>query len=214
MGPFLIVDDHSAVREGLGRILGAEFPSVALHYAASPKEALAVLDAQFCALAVVDISMPGGDGVPLIQEIKDRSPRTRILVHTMHPEDQFGLRALRAGADGFVTKDTPVTEILAAVRKIIQGGRAFSPAVAELLIASSGGAGPSHGLESLSEREFQILRLYASGKTTSEIAETLNLSVKTVSSHRARILEKLGLRTTAELIRFGLEHKLDSTPAP
>jgi len=214
MGPFLIVDDHSAVREGLGRILGAEFPGITLHYAASFKDALAALDTQAYAFAVLDISMAGGDGLSLVREIKDRSPHTRILIHTMHPEEQFGLRALRAGADGFVTKDAPVTGILAAARKILQGGRAFSPAVAELLIASRASAGPSHGLESLSEREFQILRLYASGQTTSEIAETLHLSAKTVSSHRARILEKLGLRTTAELIRFGLEHKLDSTPAP
>ncbi len=212
MGPFLIVDDHSAVREGLGRILGAEFPGVTLHYAATPQEALAALDAKSYAFAILDVSMAGGDGLSLIREIKGRSPRTRILIHTMHPEDQFGLRALRAGADGFVTKDTPVTRILAAVRKIIQGGRSFSPAVAELLVASGGG--PSHGLESLSDREFQILRLYASGQTAGEIAEALHLSVKTVSSHRARILEKLDLRTTAELIRFGLEHKLDSTPAP
>jgi DNA-binding NarL/FixJ family response regulator len=214
VGPFLIVDDHTAVREGLGCILGAEFPGVTLHHAASYKDAQAALDAQSYTFAVLAISMAGGDGLSLVREIKDRSPHTRILIHTMHPEEQFGLRALRAGADGFVTKDAPVAEILAAVRKIIQGGRAFSAAVAELLIASRASAGPCHGLPSLSDREFQILRLYASGKTTSEIAETLNLSAKTVSSHRARVLEKLDLRTTAELIRFGLEHKLDSTPAP
>jgi DNA-binding NarL/FixJ family response regulator len=114
VGPFLIVDDHSAVREGLGRILGTEFPGATLDFAASATDALAAIDAQPYVFAILDISMPGGDGLSLIQEIKDRSPRTRILVHTMHPEDQFGLRALRAGADGFITKDAPVTQILAA----------------------------------------------------------------------------------------------------
>lgn len=210
MGPLLIVDDHSAVREGLGRILAAELPGASLGYAATRKEALAAIAEKFYLLVILDITLPGGDGFALIREIKDRSPRTRILIHTMHPEDEFGVRALRAGADGFITKDAPVTRILVAVRKILQGGRYLSPELADMLIDATRVS--SRGADSLSEREFQILRAIASGKTPSEIAEDLNLSVKTVSTYRTRILEKLHLRTTAELIRFGMEHRLDNTP--
>jgi DNA-binding NarL/FixJ family response regulator len=207
MGPFLVVDDHSMVREGLGRMLIAEFPGSVVRYAASVQAALDAVTDKFFLLAVVDISMPGGSGLGLIPDIKDRSPRTRILVHTMHPEDPFGYQALRSGADGFITKDAPVDQILLAVRKILQGGRFVSPALAEVLASAlASGAG---GAESLSDREFQILRLITSGKTPTEIAENLGLSVKTISTYRTRILEKLRLRTTADMIRFGIQHNLD-----
>jgi two-component system invasion response regulator UvrY len=208
VGPFLIIDDHSMVREGLGRMLAAEYPGSLIRFAASGQEALDAVAERFFLLAVVDISMPGGNGLRLIPNIKDRSPRTRILVHTMHPEDPFGYQALRCGADGFITKDAPVDQILLAVRKILQGGRFVSPALGEVL-ASALSSGVGGGAESLSEREFQILRLITSGKTPTEIAEDLGLSVKTISTYRTRILEKLHLRTTAEMIRFGIRHNLD-----
>lgn len=208
MGPFLIIDDHSMVREGLGRMLAAEFPGSVIRYAASRQAALDAVTEKFFLLAVVDISMPGGSGLSLIPDIKDRSPRTRVLVHTMHPEDPFGYQALRCGADGFITKDAPVDQILLAVRKILQGGRFVSPALAEVL-AGALATGPGGGAESLSDREFQILGLITSGKTPTEIAEDLGLSVKTISTYRTRILEKLHLRTTAEMIRFGIQHNLD-----
>lgn len=208
MGPFLVVDDHSMVREGLGRMLATEFPGTLIRYAASRQETLDAIAEKFFLLVVLDITMPGGNGLGLIPEIKDRSPRTRILVHTMHPEDPFGYQALRAGADGFITKDAPVDQILVAVRKILKGGRYVSAALAEVL-AGALATGVGAGAESLSDREFQILRLITSGKTPTEIAEELNLSVKTVSTYRTRILEKLHLRTTAEMIRFGIKHDLD-----
>lgn len=208
MGPFLIIDDHSMVREGLGRMLASEYPGSLIRFAASGQEALDAVVERFFLLAVVDISMPGGNGLRLIPDIKDRSPRTRILVHTMHPEDPFGYQALRCGADGFITKDAPVDQILLAVRKILQGGRFVSPALGEVL-ASALSSGVGGGAESLSEREFQILRLITSGKTPTEIADDLGLSVKTISTYRTRILEKLHLRTTAEMIRFGIRHNLD-----
>ena len=208
MGPFLVVDDHSIVREGLGRLLAAEFPGAVIDYAATRQEALAAIDGKFHLLTVLDISMPGGSGLGLIREIKDRSPRTRVLIHTMHPEDQFGVRAIRIGADGFITKDAPVTQILLAVHKILDGGRYLSPALAEIA-AGALVTGSASGLDSLSDREFQILRSITSGKSLTEIARDLDLSAKTVSTYRARILEKLGLRTTADLIRFGLEHQLN-----
>jgi two-component system, NarL family, invasion response regulator UvrY len=209
VGPFLVVDDHSMVREGLGRMLATEFPGARIRYAVSRQDALEAVVEEFFLLAVIDISMPGGNGLGLIPEIKDRSPGTRILVHTMHPEDPFGYQALRCGADGFITKDAPVDQILLAARKILEGGRFVSPALGEVL-ASVLSTGSGGGAESLSDREFQILRLITSGKTPTEIAEDLRLSVKTISTYRTRILEKLRLRTTAEMIRFGIQHNLDA----
>jgi DNA-binding NarL/FixJ family response regulator len=189
-------------------MLATEFPASVIRYAASRQGALDAVVEKFFLLVVLDISMPGGNGLGLIPEIKDRSPRTRILVHTMHPEDPFGYQALRCGADGFITKDAPVDQILLAVRKILQGGRFVSPALGEVL-AGALVTGIGGGAESLSDREFQILRLITSGKTPTEIADDLGLSVKTVSTYRTRILEKLHLRTTAEMIRFGIKHNLD-----
>ena len=189
-------------------MLASEFPGSVVRYAASRQAAIDAITDKFFLLAIVDISMPDGNGLALIPEIKDRSPRTRILVHTMHPEDPFGYQALRSGADGFITKDAPVDQILQAVRKILQGGRFVSAALAEVLAgALSGGVGG--GSESLSDREFQILRMITAGKTPTGIAEDLGLSIKTVSTYRTRILEKLHLRTTAEMIRFGIKHNLD-----
>jgi DNA-binding NarL/FixJ family response regulator len=205
MGPFLIVDDHTVVREGLGRIFALEFPGSTIGYASTTQKAIAALGQEFWLLAVVDLSLPGGSGLDLIRKIKDSSPRTRILVHTMHSDDQFGVRALRAGADGFITKDAPVTEIVRAMHKILQGGRYVSPALAEIL-AWSLSTSFDRGVESLSDREFQILQSITAGKTLTEISTEMNLSIKTVSTYRARVLEKLNLRTTADLVRFGIEH--------
>jgi DNA-binding NarL/FixJ family response regulator len=203
-----VADDHSLVREGLGRILMAEFPGAIVRYAASGQEVVEAIGQKFFLLVVLDISMPGSAGLNLIPEIKDRSPRTRILIHTMHPENPFGYQSLRAGADGFITKDAPVEQILVAVRKILKGGHHVSAALAEVL-AGALTLRPGGGAESLSDREFQILRMVTSGKTPTEIAAELSLSVKTVSTYRTRILEKLQLRTTAEMIRFGIRHNLD-----
>jgi len=195
------------IREGLERTLGAEFPSSTFGVAATQPEALAAIEAGGWEMVVLDLSLPGRDGLTLLREIKDRSPHSRVLVHTMHPEDQMGVRALRAGADGYVTKDRPVSELLAAVRRLKSGGRYISPALAELLAVLV-----THEevdlIETLSDREHQILRMITAGKTPTEIACELNLSIKTVSTYRARILEKLDLKTTADLIRFGLQHKL------
>lgn len=153
------------------------------------------------------LSLTGRDGFELLRELKDRSPHSRILIHTMHTEEQFGVRALRAGADGFVTKDRPVEELLNAIRRVHGGKRYISPNLAERLAdaVTRGGEGNAQP-DSLSDREHQILRMIVSGKSPTDIANELHLSIKTISTYRARMLEKLNLQTTADLIRFGLEH--------
>ena len=169
MGSFLIIDDHSVVREGLGRLLAAEFPDATFRYAASRQEALEALDGRSYDFVVLDISLPGGDGFGLIHDIQNRSPEARILIHTMHSEEQFGVRALRAGADGFITKDAPVSEIFFAVRKILQSGRYLSSTLADILVGSLS-TGSGGGVDSLSNREFEFLRFVTAGKTVTEIA--------------------------------------------
>ena len=207
MPHFLIVDDHSSVREGLKYILQNEFPASTIALADSPQEALRAIESEFAILVVLDISLTGRDGLSLIREIKDRSPRSHILVHSMYPEDQFGVRAMRAGADGYLTKDRPVVELITAVKRLLQGGRWISGALGEHLAVAV--ANPSgRGLDSLTDRELQVLRMTTAGRSPKDIAHDLGLSIKTVSTYRGRILEKLGLRTTADLIRFGIEHQL------
>lgn len=164
MSSLLIVDDHTVVREGLGRVLGSEFPGCVIGYAATAQEALATLDEGSWRLAILDISLPGGDGLELIRSVRDRSASTRILVHTMHPEDQFAVRSLRAGADGYITKDASVNEIIFAVRKILHGGRYVSSSLAEIL-AGAMATHADRGIASLSDREFQVLRSITQGKT-------------------------------------------------
>ena len=205
---FLLVDDHPLIREALERTLAAEFPGSVFASVATQHEALAAVDADGCETVILDLSLPGRDGLTLLGEIKDRSPHARILVHTMHPEDQMGIRALRAGADGYITKDRPVPELLAAVRKLRAGQRHISAALAERLADVVTRGGSKELTDTLSDREHQILRMITASKTPTEIAEELHLSVKTISTYRTRILEKLGLHTTSDLIRFGIDHGL------
>lgn len=206
---FLIVDDHSMIREGLKRTLDVEFPGSHILAASSAAEALASLDAEAGQVVILDLSLTGRDGFEMLREIKDRSPHSRVLIHTMHTEEQFGVRALRAGADGYVTKDRPVEDLLTAVRRLHSGKRYISNNLAERLadvVTRGGEITPMP--DALSDREHQILRMIVSGKSPTEIANDLHLSIKTISTYRARMLEKLDLHTTADLIRFGLEHNL------
>ena len=206
---FLIVDDHAMIREGLKRTLDVEFPGSHILAASSAAEALAALDAEGGQVVILDLSLTGRDGLELLREIKDRSPHSRVLIHTMHTEEQFGVRALRAGADGYVTKDRPVEDLLTAVRRLHAGKRYISNNLAERLadvVTRGGDITPMP--DALSDREHQILRMIVSGKSPTEIANDLHLSIKTISTYRAHMLEKLDLHSTADLIRFGLEHNL------
>jgi len=199
----LIADDHKIVRDGLKRILSAQGDMDVAAEAASGDEALALVRANDYNVAVLDMSMPGLAGIDLIKRLKVEKPKLKILVLSMHGEQQYAARALKAGASGYLNKDSAAEQLVGAVRKIAAGGMHVGDAAAASLVASE--KAPH---EALSDREFEVLRLLVEGRSPTEIGEQLHLSVKTVSTHKARILEKLGLSSTAELVRYALEHKL------
>ena len=204
MTRILIADDHKIVRDGLKRILAAAADLEVAGEAASGDEALALVRANDYDIAMIDMSMPGVSGIALVKRLKAEKPKMKLLVLSMHGEHQYAARALKAGASGYLTKDSAAEQLLGALRKIAAGGVHISDAAASALVASP--ARMSH--ESLSDREFEVMRLLVEGLGPSEIGERLHLSVKTVSTHKTHILEKLGVGGTAELVRYALEHKL------
>jgi two-component system invasion response regulator UvrY len=204
----LIADDHAVFRRGLKETVGEAFPRVTFGEAKSALETLEQVRLRDWDIVILDISMPGKSGLDILNDLKRLRPRLPILLLSMHPEEQYARRALKAGASGYLTKESVPEELKVAVRKIVAGGRYVSATLAEKL-ASDLGKGvdvPVHEL--LSDREFQVLRMIASGMTVKQIGDEIGLSVKTVSTYRARILEKAGLKTTAELIRYALQAQL------
>jgi len=204
----LLADDHAIVRAGLKEILAGTGDITVAAEATNGQEVMTRIRGQDYDVAVLDMSMPGRSGIELIKQVKDEKPKLRILVLTMHSEEQYAVRALKAGASGYLTKDSATEQLVAAIRKIAAGGAYFSPETAERLVldASPRAEAAPHTL--LSDREFQVLQLIAGGQSVGEIAKRLALSVKTVSTHKTRILQKMGLANQAELIRYALEHKL------
>jgi two-component system, NarL family, invasion response regulator UvrY len=204
----LIADDHAVFRRGLKETLGEVFSRVTFGEAKSAQEALEHVRRHDWDIVVLDISMPGKSGLDILTDLKRLRPKLPILLLSMHPEEQFARRALKSGAAGYLSKESVPEELQRAVKKVIHGGRYVSATLAEeLAVDLSGGAGrPIHEL--LSDREFQVLRMIASGKTVKQIADEIALSVKTVSTYRARILEKTGMKTNAELIRYALQSRL------
>jgi DNA-binding NarL/FixJ family response regulator len=199
----LLADDHEIVRDGLKRILAAAGDLQVAGEAASGDQALALVRANDYDVAMLDMSMPGLAGIDLIKRLKAEKPALKLLVLSMHGEHQYAARALKAGASGYLTKDSAAEQLVVALRKIAAGGVHVSEAAAASLMVSEQRL---HG--ALSDREFEVLRLLASGLGPTEIGERLHLSVKTVSTHKARILEKLELGSTADLVRYAMEHKL------
>ena len=200
----LLVDDHAVVRRGVRAILEEDMPALSIAEAASGDEALAALEEKFDAV-VLDLSMPGRDGFDLLTEIKHRHPKLPVLIMSLHSEEQFALRALRAGAAGYLTKSTAPEQLVAAVTKVLRGGRYISESVADRLAADAGGPAAASPHERLSDREFDVMRGIASGRSVSEIAAQMHLSVKTVSTYRTRLLEKMHMSSNAELTRYALE---------
>lgn len=202
----LIADDHAVVRRGIKQILSEEPDIQVLGEASNSDEVMAMLYKQKWDILILDITMPGKNGLDAMIEINQRKPELPILILTMHPEKEIAIRAFRTGACGYLTKDSIPGELIKAVRKIHGGGKYIGSDLAESIILSLDEEKPPH--THLSEREFQVLCLIASGHTLSQISEELSLSVKTISTYRARILEKLGLKTNVELTHYALKHKL------
>ena len=204
----LIVDDHAIVREGLKRIL-ADAPELRVAgEAASGPEAIDLVREQSWDVMLLDISLPGANGLEVLRAVKDLAPKLPVLILTMYPEDQYALRMLRAGAAGYLTKEGAPAQLVTAIRKVASGGKYISAAVAEKLAWELERRKQPATHEDLSNREFEILRLIASGKTVSQIAQQLRLSVKTVSTYRMRLLTKLNMKSNAELTHYAVRQGL------
>lgn len=202
----LLVDDHDVVRKGLRAILEDRFSAIAVTEAGNAEQALAALTQHFDAV-VLDLEMPGRSGIDLLVEIKHRAPSLPVLMLSLHGEDQFAVRALRAGAAGCLSKTASPEQIVAAFERVVRGHRYVSDALAERLADQiAGGTGVLH--DRLSDREFDVLRSIASGMAVGEIATAMHLSVKTVSTYRTRLLEKMGMSSNAELTRYAIENGL------
>src|SRR5881275_778044 len=204
----LITDDHAVVRSGLKQILLEAFPKAEFGEAGSAQEALDRVWKETWDVVVLDITMPGRSGLEVLREIKKSRPKIPVLVLSMHPENQFAVRVLKRGASGYMTKESAPQELVGAIKKVLAGGRYVSTSLAEKLATYLSSDSQKPAQELLSDREFQVLRLIASGKIVSEIARELSLSVKTISTYRTRVLEKMGLRNNAELMHYAMQHQL------
>jgi DNA-binding NarL/FixJ family response regulator len=204
----LIVDDHAIVREGLRRILGEAAGIKVGGEAVNGVEALKMMRREKWDIVLLDISMPEKNGIDTLKQIMDENRNTKVLILSMYPEDQHAVRLMKAGASGYLTKEAAPEQLVDAIRKVVAGKKHISPALAELLLmeCDSDSDKPAHAI--LSDREYQVLRLIGSGKKVSEIAEAMSLSVKTVSTYRANILEKMKLKNSAELTRYVIQKGL------
>jgi DNA-binding NarL/FixJ family response regulator len=208
MKRILIVDDHEVVREGIRRIFDEQQEAVAFGQAGTAAEALRLARDEDWDVAVLDLSLGDRSGLEVLKELKQIRPRLPVLILSMHSEEQYARRAFKGGAAGYITKDSPRTELLKAIEKVIKGGRYVSQTLAEKLVfdIERGTDRPPH--EALSDREFEVMKLIASGKKVTEIAVILSLSDKTISTYRARILQKLRMKTNAELTRYAIQNEL------
>ena len=204
----LIADDHTIVRDGLRHLLGAAGDIDVLAEARNGQEVMEHVRSAVFDVLLTDMSMPGKSGIELIRQVHAERPKLRILVLSMHEEHQYAVRAIRAGAAGYLTKESATAQLVEAIRKVAAGGAFISAEVAQQLAlgAMPNATGPLH--ETLSDREFQFLLLIARGVSISDIAQQLFLSVKTVSTHKSNILHKMQMTTQTELIRYALSHRL------
>jgi len=208
MTRIVVADDHTIVREGLKQILAGAEDFEIVGEARDGHEVMARVRELSFDLLLLDMSMPGKSGIELIKQVRAEKPKLKILVLSMHEEHQYAVRAIRAGASGYLTKESASRQLVEAIRKVAGGGAFISSEVAQELAlgAMPDAKGPLHA--ALSDREFQVFLMIASGKAISDIAESLNLSVKTVSTHKANILQKMNMSTPGDLIRYALAHKL------
>lgn len=204
----LVADDHAVVRRGLVQILAEAPDMIVAGEASTGREVLQAVWKHDYDVLVLDIAMPEGGGLEVLQQLQTLKPDLRVLILSMYPEKQYAVRALKAGAAGYLTKESVPDELIAAIRKVARGGKYVSQALAEQLASELRGEVEKEPHETLSDREYQVMTLLAVGKSIADIATELSLSVKTVSTYRARILDKLNLKSTAEIIRYALERGL------
>ena len=203
----LIADDHAVVRKGLIQILREEFMSAQFEEASNSTEACEKAKGKIWDIILLDISMPGRNGVDVLKQLRAEGVKAPVLMLSMHPEEQYALRVLKAGASGFVNKNSATSELITAIHKVLSGRKYISPLLAEKLADGATGTDKaSHEL--LSDREMQVFQLLASGKQVSEIAEEISLNVSTISTYRTRILEKMKMTNSAELMRYAVRHRL------
>lgn len=204
----LIADDHAIVRQGLKQILSETDDLLVTGEADDGAEALQLARQQTWDVFLLDVSMPNRNGIDTLKQLKKEFPRLPVLILSMHPEEQYAVRALKAGASGYLTKQSAPEQLVTAIRQVASGKKYLSPAVAQQLAEAISDSTEKSPHERITDREYQVLVLFSTGNTLTQIAEKLNLSVATVSTYRARLLEKMGLKSTAELIRYGFEHGL------
>jgi two-component system, NarL family, invasion response regulator UvrY len=204
----VLADDHPIVRQGLAHLLSSTSDIVVVGEARTSAEALDAGLHVPCDVLLLDLAMPGRGGLDVLRELHASRPSLRVLVLSVYDERQIAVRALRAGAAGYFTKDAPGPALLEAIRRVHAGKRAVSPELAEQMIDQIESPSAASAHERLSNRELDVLRRLAEGRTVSEIGADLSLSVKTISTYRTRLIEKLGARTTGELIRYAIENKL------
>jgi len=204
----LIADDHAIVRGGLKQLLSDHGDFIVAGEAANGLEAIKLIREQPFDLAIMDMSMPGRSGIELIKQVKAENPKLAVLVLSMHKEEQYAVRALRAGASGYLTKESAPDQLVAAIRKVAAGGMFISPGVAERLAFELGGNHEAAPHTLLSDREYQIFQLIVVGIPVGVIADQLSLSVKTVSTHKTRILQKMQMESAADLIHYAIRHQL------
>lgn len=204
----LIADDHAVVRRGLKQILEEAVTGLVSGETANAEETVSAVREHDWDLVILDMSMPGTSGLTTLRDLKQLRPRLPILFLSIHPEEQYAARVLRAGAAGYLTKDSAPNQLVDAVRKVLSGGKYVSPALAERLAQHLAVDTKNSLVETLSNREIEVLRKLGEGKTVTSIAAELGLSVKTVSTYRSRIMVKLGASSTAELIRYAIDQRL------
>lgn len=208
MTRILIADDHAILRKGLRRILTEINEGYDIDEASNGYEVIEKIRERDYDLILLDISMPGLNGLDALKQIKAENPKLPVLILTMHPEEQYALRSLKAGASGYLTKESVPDELMNAIRKILRGGKYLSNSLAERLAFAIDEKVDKQPHELLSDREYQVFCLIAAGKGLTEIAEEMSLSVKTVSTYRSRILEKMKMKSNAELIHYAIKNKL------
>jgi two-component system invasion response regulator UvrY len=204
----LIADDHGIIRKGIKQILSRTSDIEVVAEASTGQEALDKIWTNHFDLVILDISLPGRNGLEILKQIKSHRPKLPVLILSMYPEEQYAVRVLRAGASGYLTKESDKNELVEAIRRIAQGKKYITASLAEKLASELEPANDKAPHERLSDREYHILCLIAKGKSSSEIADELALSIKTVSTHRARVLEKMGMKSNAELTYYAIQNKL------